>query len=165
MYLTIIGTGYVGLITGACFAEMGHTVICLDIDQKKIENLKKGIIPIYEPGLEELIRRNMAGRRLFFTTDYSEAISFAKVCFIAVPTPSLEDGSCNTGFVEAAARQIGALMNDGHIIVNKSTVPVGTAELVRQIIEGELDKRKMKIAFDIASNPEFLKRAPPFRTA
>ena len=157
MYLTIIGTGYVGLITGACFAEMGHTVICLDIDQKKIENLKKGIIPIYEPGLEELIRRNMAGRRLFFTTDYSEAISFAKVCFIAVPTPSLEDGSCNTGFVEAAARQIGALMNDGHIIVNKSTVPVGTAELVRQIIEGELDKRKMKIAFDIASNPEFLK--------
>ena len=112
MQLTIIGTGYVGLITGACFAEMGHSVMCLDIDQRKIENLKQGIIPIYEPGLEEMIKRNMIGKRLFFTTDYARAVAFAQVCFIAVPTPSREDGSCETSYVESAARQIGMHMKN-----------------------------------------------------
>ena len=157
MHLTIIGTGYVGLITGACFAEMGHTVMCLDIDHEKIENLKKGVIPIYEPGLEEMVKRNMNGRRLYFSTDYSEAISFGKVCFIAVPTPSRDDGSCETKYVDAAARQIGLFLKDELIIVNKSTVPVGTAARVRQVIQNELSKRKCTFSFDVASNPEFLK--------
>src|SRR3972149_114357 len=103
MKLTIIGTGYVGLVTGACFAEMGHTVMCLDINQAKIEQLQQGIIPIFEPGLEELVRRNMGQKRLFFTTDYQKGIAFAKVCFIAVPTPSRDDGSCDTSYVESAA--------------------------------------------------------------
>jgi UDPglucose 6-dehydrogenase len=157
MHLAIIGTGYVGLITGACFAEMGHTVICLDIDQAKIESLKKGSIPIYEPGLEELVKRNTIGRRLFFTTDYSEAISFAQVCFIAVPTPSSDDGSCDLSYVESAARQIGQYMKNEQIVVNKSTVPVGTAQRVREIIKKELRNRKADLSFDVASNPEFLK--------
>ncbi len=157
MHLTIIGTGYVGLITGACFAEMGHTVMCLDIDRQKIENLNKGIIPIYEPGLEEMVMRNMNGRRLYFSTDYSEAVCFGKVCFIAVPTPSREDGSCETKYVEAAARQIAVCMKEDLIIVNKSTVPVGTAARVRQIIQNELSIKGSSLSFDVASNPEFLK--------
>ena len=157
MHLTIIGTGYVGLITGACFAEMGHTVMCLDIDQQKIENLKKGIIPIYEPGLEEMVMRNMNGRRLYFSTDYNQAIPFGKVCFIAVPTPSRVDGSCETKYVESAARQIASCMKEDLIIVNKSTVPVGTAAKVRQIIQNELSAKGSSLSFDVASNPEFLK--------
>lgn len=157
MHLTIIGTGYVGLITGTCFAEMGHTVICLDIDQKKIESLKKGITPIYEPGLEELVKRNVRDRRLIFSTDYSTAISHAEVCFIAVPTPSSDDGSCNLSYVEAAAQGIGKYMKNSLIVVDKSTVPVGTAKRVRQIIQQELDKKSSSIQFDVASNPEFLK--------
>jgi UDPglucose 6-dehydrogenase len=157
MHLTIIGTGYVGLITGACFAEMGHTVMCLDIDEEKINRLKQGIIPIYEPGLEEMVKRNMIGHRLFFSTDYSEAVAFGGVCFIAVPTPSKDDGSCDTSYVDAAAKQIGSHLKDYLIIVDKSTVPVGTAERVRRIIKEELARRGMKTTFDVASNPEFLK--------
>ena len=157
MHLTIIGTGYVGLITGACFAEMGHTVMCLDIDQAKIDNLKKCIIPIFEPGLEELVKRNMKGHRLFFSSNYSEAIPFGKVCFIAVPTPSRDDGSCETKYVDAVAHQIGIHMKNNLVIVDKSTVPVGTAARVRTIIQEELTKRDAHISFDVASNPEFLK--------
>ena len=157
MHITIIGTGYVGLVTGACFAEMGHSVMCLDVDVAKIERLKKGEIPIYEPGLEELVKRNVLSHRLQFTTDYQKAISFGKVCFIAVPTPSQEDGSCNTKYVESVAQHIGEIMEEERIIVNKSTVPVGTAALVRKIIQNELMKRKAEIPFEVVSNPEFLK--------
>jgi UDPglucose 6-dehydrogenase len=157
MNLAIIGTGYVGLITGACFAEMGHTVICLDIDQMKIDSLNKGSIPIYEPGLEELVKRNTLGRRLFFTTDYSQALQNAQFCFIAVPTPSLSNDSCDLSYVESAAHQIGRHMVKEIIVVNKSTVPVGTADLVRGIVQKELSARKSTLSFDVASNPEFLK--------
>jgi UDPglucose 6-dehydrogenase len=157
MQILIIGTGYVGLVTGACFAEMGHTVMCLDINQAKIEQLQQGIIPIFEPGLEELVRRNMGQKRLFFTTDYQKGISFAKVCFIAVPTPSRDDGSCDTSYVESAARSVAKSMQEPLIVVNKSTVPVGTAALVTKCIEEELQKRGVHIAFDVVSNPEFLK--------
>jgi UDPglucose 6-dehydrogenase len=157
MQIAIIGTGYVGLITGTCFAEMGHTVMCLDIDPEKINNLRKGIIPIYEPGLEELIIRNMHGKRVIFTTNYAEAVSFAQVCFIAVPTPSRDDGSCDTSYVEFAAKEIGRQMKNPMTIVNKSTVPVGTAARVRKIVQNELKNRNLDISFGVASNPEFLK--------
>lgn len=157
MNITIIGTGYVGLVTGACFAEMGHAVICLDIDVAKIERLKKGEIPIYEPGLEELVKRNSISHRLYFTTAYEQAIRFGKVCFIAVPTPSRENGSCNTGYVESVAKHIGETMEEPLVIVNKSTVPVGTAALVRRIIAEALLKRGVQIPFEVVSNPEFLK--------
>ncbi len=153
----MIGTGYVGLVTGACFAEMGHRVACLDIDREKIERLKKGEIPIFEPGLEELVKRNLAQGRLFFTDDYAEAIAFGKVCFIAVPTPSSADGSCDLSYVRAAARRIGELMASPRIVVNKSTVPVGTAAEVRSLIKEALIKRGVAIPFDVVSNPEFLK--------
>jgi UDPglucose 6-dehydrogenase len=157
MQILIIGTGYVGLVTGACFAEMGHTVMCLDINAQKIADLQRGIIPIFEPGLEELVKRNMAQKRLFFTTDYKKGVPFAGVCFIAVPTPSREDGSCDTGYVESAARSIAKVMNESKIVVNKSTVPVGTAALVARCISEELRNRKRNISFDVVSNPEFLK--------
>jgi UDPglucose 6-dehydrogenase len=157
MQILIVGTGYVGLVTGACFAEMGHTVICLDIDEKKIENLKNGIIPIYEPGLDELVKRNIAHKRLTFTTDYKKGVPNAKVCFIAVPTPSREDGSCDTRYVESAARSIAANMNEYKIIVNKSTVPVGTAAFVAKTIQDEQRARNLAVSFDVVSNPEFLK--------
>lgn len=152
MQILMVGTGYVGLVTGACFAEMGHTVMCLDIDAEKIRKLEEGIIPIYEPGLEEIVKRNIKQRRLFFTTDYQKAVAFAPVCFIGVPTPSREDGSCDTSYVEAAAREIGANMTSYKIIVNKSTVPVGTASRVAAVIREATD-----IPFDVVSNPEFLK--------
>lgn len=157
MRILIIGTGYVGLVTGACFAEMGHTVFCLDIDEAKIEMLQRGEIPIFEPGLEELVKRNVAQKRLFFTTDYTKGVDFAKVCFIAVPTPSREDGSCDISYVQTAARSIARAMKEPKIIVNKSTVPVGTAALVRKTIEEELQKQGASISFDVVSNPEFLK--------
>ena len=157
MQILIIGTGYVGLVTGACFAEMGHTVICLDIDQIKIDNLNMGIIPIYEPGLEELVKRNVAQKRLFFTTDYRANEAKAKVCFIGVPTPSKDDGSCNTSYVEAVANAIGEHMNEFKIVVNKSTVPVGTADLVTKTIRAAQERRGVSIPFDVVSNPEFLK--------
>jgi UDPglucose 6-dehydrogenase len=157
MQILIVGTGYVGLVTGACFAEMGHTVICLDIDRDKIEKLQQGIIPIFEPGLEELVKRNLTQKRLSFTTDYKYGVSNAKVCFIAVPTPSRDDGSCDTSYVESAARSIAKEMNEYKIIVNKSTVPVGTADFVTKTVRDEQKKRGSSVPFDVVSNPEFLK--------
>jgi UDPglucose 6-dehydrogenase len=155
--ITIIGTGYVGLVTGACFAEMGHSVTCLDIDEKKIENLNKLIIPIYEPGLEELVKKNKKEKRIFFTTNYQQAIEKSKVCFICVPTPSNEDGSCNTSYIESAALNIAKYLNDYKVIVTKSTSPVGTSFEIKKNILNELKKRKKAIDFDVVSNPEFLK--------
>lgn len=155
MQILIVGTGYVGLVTGACFAEMGHNVICLDIDEKKINHLNQGFIPIFEPGLDELVKRNLQQKRLKFTTDYKQAVIESKVCFIAVPTPSLPDGSCDISYVLTAAKQIAEHLNAYTIIVNKSTVPVGTAQKVRQTIE---EARKGEtLSFDVVSNPEFLK--------
>ncbi len=157
MQLLIIGTGYVGLVTGACFAEMGHHVVCLDIDKKKIDMLKRGEIPIFEPGLEEIINRNVHSGRLFFTTDYVEAVAHSDVCFLAVPTPSTEDGSCDLRFVVQAAAQIACHMQKYLVIVNKSTVPVGSSLLVKNTIQHHLDLRNADIPFDVVSNPEFLK--------
>lgn len=153
MHILMVGTGYVGLVTGACFAEMGHMVTCLDINVEKINMLKKGEIPIFEPGLDELVKRNLAQKRLKFTTDYAKAVEEAKVCFIAVPTPSRDDGSCDISYVESAARSIAKHMNGYKIIVNKSTVPVGTAARVAEVIRQE----RGDIEFDVVSNPEFLK--------
>lgn len=157
MQILMVGTGYVGLVTGSCFAEMGHTVICLDINKEKIEKLQQGIIPIFEPGLEEIVIRNIRQKRLQFTTDYASSVASATVCFIAVPTPSNEDGSCDTRYVEAAAREIGRHMTEYRVIVNKSTVPVGTAAMVSSVIKEELALRGVAIPFDVVSNPEFLK--------
>ena len=157
MRILIVGTGYVGLVTGTCFAEMGHTVTCLDIDEQKIQKLEQGIIPIYEPNLDEMVKRNTAQKRLVFTTDYSEGVKNAQVCFIAVPTPSGEDGSCDIQYVERAARSIAQNMDDYKIIVNKSTVPVGTAAFVAKTVNVALAQRGVEIPFDVVSNPEFLK--------
>ncbi len=157
MNLTIIGTGYVGLVSGACFAEMGNQVNCVDIDQAKIDGLKVGELPIYEPGLEALVKRNFAEERLHFTTSLAEAAKTSNVFFIAVGTPPGEDGSADLQYVLAVAREIGQLITDYAVIVDKSTVPVGTADLVRAAIQGELDKRNLSIDFDVVSNPEFLK--------
>lgn len=156
MQILMVGTGYVGLVTGACFAEMGHSVSCLDIDSDKIQKLQSGVIPIYEPGLEELVKRNTQQRRLKFTTDYS-SVQSATVCFIAVPTPSKQDGSCDLSYVETAARQIASSMNSYLVIVNKSTVPVGSADRVRTVVREVLKKRGLDLSFDVISNPEFLK--------
>jgi len=157
MKLTIIGTGYVGLVTGTCFAEMGHHVTCLDINQEKIDTLKQGQIPIYEPGLEEIVKRNVSDGRLQFTSDYAEAVKDALVCFLAVPTPEGEDGSADLKYVLQASRQVAEHMQDYTVIVDKSTVPVGTARQVKTVISEELEKRSANIEFDVVSNPEFLK--------
>jgi UDPglucose 6-dehydrogenase len=157
MKITVVGTGYVGLVSGACFAEVGIDVTCVDIDKIKIDNLKKGIIPIYEPGLEEIVERNMAKGRLHFTTDLAETLNSCEVVFSAVGTPPDEDGSADLSYVIGVAREVGQNMNDYLLMVTKSTVPVGTAKLVKQAIQEELDKRGAKISFDVASNPEFLK--------
>ncbi len=154
MKILVIGTGYVGLVTGVCFAEMGHTVICLDIDEKKIQNLKNGIVPIYEPGLEELIRKNEKSGRLSFTTDLALGMKESAVCIIAVPTPSSSDGSCDLSYVKSAAKSIALHLTGYRVIVTKSTVPVGTSKIIRDTIEAHL---KSPIPFDIVSNPEFLK--------
>lgn len=157
MKITIVGTGYVGLVTGTCFAEVGINVVCVDIDQKKIDNLKKGISPIYEPGLDVMIDRNVEKGRLLFTTDLSSCVNDADVIFIAVGTPPDEDGSADLKYVLDVAQTVGQNMNKHILIVTKSTVPVGTARKVREVIQRELDKRALNIAFDVASNPEFLK--------
>ena len=157
MNLTIIGTGYVGLVSGACFAEMGNQVTCVDIDQSKIDGLKNGILPIYEPGLEALVKRNHAEERLYFTTKLSAAAAISNIFFIAVGTPPGEDGSADLQYVLAVAREIGSLITDYAVVVDKSTVPVGTADLVRAAIQEELDRRNLTIDFDVVSNPEFLK--------
>lgn len=157
MNIAIVGTGYVGLVTGACFAEMGVTVYCVDIDVNKIENLKQGIIPIYEPGLEEIVQRNIAAERLHFTTDLTTCLDQVEVIFSAVGTPPDEDGSADLKYVLEVARTVGRNMKDYVLLVTKSTVPVGTALKVKAAIQDELSKRGEVIPFDVASNPEFLK--------
>ncbi len=157
MKVTVIGTGYVGLVTGACLSEMGNHVVCLDVDARKIEILNSGGIPIHEPGLQEVVQRNAAAGRLEFTTDVARAVAHGTLQFIAVGTPPDEDGSADLQYVTAAARNIGRLMTDHKVIVDKSTVPVGTADKVRAAVADELAKRGVDIAFSVASNPEFLK--------
>ncbi|MBH8557624.1 UDP-glucose dehydrogenase family protein [Hymenobacter negativus] len=157
MKIAVVGTGYVGLVTGTCFAEVGIDVTCIDIDQKKIDNLHQGILPIYEPGLEEMVTRNVEKGRLHFSTNLAEAIKDCDVAFIAVGTPPGEDGSADLKYVLAVARGIGENMSNYGVIVTKSTVPVGTAAKVRTEIEQALAKRNANIEFDVASNPEFLK--------
>ncbi len=157
MKIVIVGTGYVGLVTGTCFAEVGLDVTCVDIDKKKIENLKKGISPIYEPGLDEMIERNVNKDRLHFDTDITNCLAEADVVFSAVGTPPDEDGSADLKYVIDVARTVGKNMNNYLLIVTKSTVPVGTAQKVRMAIQEELDKRGVDLKFDVASNPEFLK--------
>lgn len=157
MNIAIVGTGYVGLVSGSCLADMGAYVTCVDIDKEKIEKLNKGIIPIYEPGLEEIVMRNVAAGRLKFTTDLSAIINDVEIVFSAVGTPPGDDGSADLKFVREVAKTIGQHMNKYTLLVTKSTVPVGTAAMVKQVIQDELDKRGDNIPFDIASNPEFLK--------
>ncbi len=157
MNIVVVGTGYVGLVTGTCLAEMGHDVVCLDIDKKKIEKLKRGVIPIYEPGLEEMVRRNLEAGRLTFSVEYAESVEQALICFITVDTPIGSDGLATLTYVFDVARALAQHMNDYKVIVNKSTVPLGTAAKVTELIEKELDKRGVEIAFDVVSNPEFLK--------
>lgn len=157
MKIAIVGTGYVGLVTGTCFAEIGVDVTCVDVDQKKIESLKNGVIPIYEPGLEEMVIRNAKEGRLKFTTSLESCLDDVEVVFSAVGTPPDEDGSADLRYVLEVARTIGKNMNNYVLVVTKSTVPVGTAKKVRDAIQEELDKRDLKLEFDVASNPEFLK--------
>ena len=157
MRVTIFGTGYVGLVTGTCLAEVGHDVICVDIDAAKVDGLNKGVIPIYEPGLEPMVKANHAAGRLRFTTDAASAIQHGDTIFIAVGTPPDEDGSADLKYVLAVARTIGQNLARPAVIVNKSTVPVGTADKVRAVIAAELAGRGAQIEFDVASNPEFLK--------
>ncbi|NCB37726.1 MAG: UDP-glucose/GDP-mannose dehydrogenase family protein [Erysipelotrichia bacterium] len=157
MKIAMIGTGYVGLVTGTCFAESGNDVICVDTNEKKIHDLKDGIVPIYEPGLEDLVKRNVAEERLAFTTNLEEAVNKSLLLFIAVGTPPGEDGSADLQHVLAVARGIGRCMTEYKIVVDKSTVPVGTGAKVRDAISKELEKRGESIPFDVVSNPEFLK--------
>lgn len=157
MKISVIGTGYVGLVTGACFADMGNDVWCVDVDCEKIDALKKGVIPIYEPGLEELVRSNYRKKRLNFMTDIKEAICHTQICFIAVGTPMGEDGGADLQYVLSVAKSIGECMQQHMYIVDKSTVPVGTARKVAKEIQSQLDKRGSDLTFDVISNPEFLK--------
>ncbi len=163
MKIAIVGTGYVGLVTGACFAEVGLDVTCIDVDQKKIDNLKKGIIPIYEPGLEEIVHKNIQSGRLGFHTDLTACLDDVQVVFCAVGTPPDEDGNADLKHVLDVARTIGLNMKSYLLIVTKSTVPVGTAQLVKQTIQQALDERGATIVFDVASNPEFLKEGSAVR--
>ncbi len=158
MKVTIVGSGYVGLVTGACLAELGNTIFCLDLDQKKIDLLNSGGVPIYEPGLEEMIARNRAAGRIVFSTDIADAVNHGEIQFIAVGTPPDEDGSADLQYVLSAARNIGKYMNGPKVIVDKSTVPVGTAEKVSAVIQEELKKRQLDPNWcSVVSNPEFLK--------
>ena len=157
MKIVVVGTGYVGLVTGTCFAERGNQVTCVDIDENKINNLHKGILPIYEPGLDELVKTNVEEKRLSFSTSLADVIDGADLVFIAVGTPPGEDGSADLQYVLGVASDIGKHMTDYVVIVDKSTVPVGTADKVTAQVQAELDKRGLDITFDVASNPEFLK--------
>lgn len=157
MKITIVGTGYVGLVTGTCFSEVGIDVTCVDIDKKKIEDLENGIMPIYEPGLEPMVKRNQDKNRLHFSTSLKDSIKDSEAVFIAVGTPPGEDGSADLKYVLAVAREVGQHMNDYLVVVTKSTVPVGTAKKVRSAVQDELTKRGSNLNFDVASNPEFLK--------
>ena len=157
MRLTVIGTGYVGLVSGACFSEMGNSVTCVDVDVEKIQKLKKGIIPIYEPGLEQMVHRNLENKTLGFSTNLEESLRKCDVAFIAVGTPMGEDGSADLQYVLQVARAIGKHMVDSLIVVDKSTVPVGTADKVKTAIQEALDARGADIPFSVVSNPEFLK--------
>src|SRR5690606_31777600 len=157
MKVTVIGSGYVGLVTGACLADVGNDVLCLDIDPAKIALLEAGGICIYEPGLDEIIKKNVAAGRLNFTTDVKRAVEFGTLQLIAVGTPPDEDGSADLQYVLGAARNIGKYMTDYKVVVDKSTVPVGTATKVEAVIRAELDRRCTDIEFSVVSNPEFLK--------
>ncbi len=157
MKISVIGTGYVGLVSGTCFAEMGNSVICVDIDEKKVDSLKKGVVPIYEPRLEKMVLENYKKGTLNFTTNIIEALDNSNICFIAVGTPMGEDGSADLQYVLAVAKSIGENMKHHTFVVDKSTVPVGTADKVRETIQNELDKRGSDLTFDVISNPEFLK--------
>ncbi|MCK0715883.1 UDP-glucose dehydrogenase family protein [Chromohalobacter sarecensis] len=157
MRISIFGTGYVGLVTGTCLADVGHDVMCMDVDADKIARLERGEIPIYEPGLDAMVRRNVEEGRLRFTTDAAFAVDFAPLQFIAVGTPPDEDGSADLQYVLAVARSIGQHMGDDKVVVDKSTVPVGTADKVRDAVQGELDARGSSLTVDVCSNPEFLK--------
>jgi UDPglucose 6-dehydrogenase len=157
MKICIVGSGYVGLVTGTCLAEVGHTVTCLDVDEVKIQNLKVGVLPIFEPGLSELVRRNSSCGRLFFTSSPQNAMQDCQAIFIAVGTPEGEDGSADLKYVKAVAKSIGREITKEILVVVKSTVPVGTCTEVKKIIESELAERKLKLSIDVASNPEFLK--------
>ncbi|WP_374336046.1 UDP-glucose/GDP-mannose dehydrogenase family protein [Leeia sp.] len=157
MKITVVGSGYVGLVSGACLADVGNMVLCLDVDARKVARLQQGEVPIHEPGLDEVIRRNVAAGRLSFTTDAAEAAAFGTVQFIAVGTPPGEDGSADLQYVLAAARQLARHMTEYRVIVDKSTVPVGTADQVRQAVQQELQARGVDIPFSVVSNPEFLK--------
>lgn len=152
MNITIVGTGYVGLVTGTTLAELGNTVYCVDVDATKVEKMKNGVVPIYEPGLEEMFHRNIQAKRLFFTTELKEALDKSEVIYLALPTPPGEDGSADLSYVVSVANQIGDLMTEYKVIVNKSTVPVGTADKVREVVASKTD-----IPFDVVSNPEFLR--------
>ena len=157
MNIAIVGTGYVGLVSGTCFAEMGADVTCVDVNQEKIDSLLRGIVPIYEPGLDEMVKRNVSAGRLHFTTDLKSCLDSVEVVFSAVGTPPDEDGSADLQYVLAVAREFGAHISKYTVLVTKSTVPVGTAMKVKAAVQAELDKRGEKIEFDVASNPEFLK--------
>ena len=157
MKIAVVGTGYVGLVTGTCFAETGINVTCVDVDAEKIMQLKNGLVPIYEPGLEVMIKRNVEKSRLHFTTGIKEGLEGAEVVFIAVGTPPGEDGSADMQNVRKVAVEVGRSITGYIVVVTKSTVPVGTSEILRHVIQKELDVRKIKVPFDIASNPEFLK--------
>lgn len=163
MNIAVIGTGYVGLVSGTCFSEMGNKVTCVDIDQDKINKLLKGIIPIYEPGLEKMVLKNIKNKNLNFTTKLEEAIESAQIVFIAVGTPMGEDGSADLQYVLSVAKEIGHKINKRLVVVNKSTVPVGTADKVRETIREELRSREESISFDVVSNPEFLKEGDAIR--
>ncbi len=157
MKISIIGTGYVGLVSGTCFAQMGNSVTCVDIDEKKVKDLESGMVPIYEPGLEEMVAENFKSGSLKFTTDIKKALNISDICFIAVGTPMGEDGSANLKYVLAVAKSIGEHMIKHTYIIDKSTVPVGTADKVRKEVQLALDKRNLNLTFDVISNPEFLK--------